>query len=812
MLRLKSYAGSIVLAGLILQGCGGGGASDGATPVDVSQEALTQAKKLNLASDVFATAFDTNASLKTQVTSDLSMKIAQLYKSNADVKKFVDDLMVAHSTELTTLKDAFDAIAAAITSKTNSVSSSKARGLLGNITAPLTGAVKDTLVNALDTKVGNAVTGAAFDVVLNSEGVTVVMLDAARKSETTAQIMVDALEAKWELTEKMCPMLRESTEFGEKFTALAEENEVVAKFFFERIDANMYNCLADAMLLSNNENVHDDSVSHSTNGYMGVLMDRYAADYFIMPTGSTEDRRADKFVSLLLNTGAVANYDAASKTFSGHGDGNELINEKFFYSLFKTPTSTASFVSAMDKVDPETKKMLMDNIFTGTNPDNNSTDTVQGYLNIISIGSAMYDGIYGEVGADGTRSGGYGFGSYVGSFVNFALLIPSDRYMTYGKAFVNAAYEYALFHGIDVWAGVSEAAKTAWNNFATSSSVSSSSARSAGAGVTGSDWYDDIKDIMGQAWSNVSLSDIYNSLMGGDTSVVTTLQDQSNIAYDTFVDGRDANGTKKYPTDITNPATVHNDTVYGLHGLVELAVQEDVFAVHCGSRATDYYLSGYECTNDANYTMTDAKAAFTLPPVSELTWSYAYNAATAGAITYFNNNVNAAWFADLSTNDLIRQYFYPSADNIYIPNWMLAIDWLSLPANVTKAEIAATDFDFNAGYFDIYVTSPNDHLLVDTTTEPVVSADIELANIVSLIKDINVTRVDMGDDSIIAVGNDGQTLDDLYVYKVRTISPEDTQAILAYLATLQDSALSAIGLDSSNAGLVDTTDVNTTAN
>jgi len=804
MSHLKSYAGSLVLAALILQGCGGGSSETPLAPTG-TQSSVSEIQKLNLATDVFADAFTQDATLKTQVASDFKLKMIKLYESDAEVKAFIDNL-IAQNSELTNLSDAIDALTEAVMTKTTS----RNRGLIGDLTSPLTDKVKDGLVGVLDTKAGNAVTGAAFDVVLNSDGVTVVMLDAARKSETTAQIMVDALEAKWELTEKMCPMLRENSEFGEKFTALAEENEVVARFFFERIDANMYGCLTDAMLLSNNENVHDDGVAHSTNGYMGILMERYATDYFIAPTGSTEVRRNDKFVSLLLDTGVKASYDAATKTFTGHGDGNELINEKFFYSLFKTPTSTGSFVDAMDKIDVTTRTMLMDNIFMGAQPDG-SYDTVQGYMNIISIGSAMYDGIYGEVGVDGTRSGGYGFGSYVGSFIGFALLIPSDRFVPYAKAFVNAGYEYALFHGIDVWSGLSSAAKLAWDNFGTSANASAPAgmtARSAGEGVLGSDWYDDIKDLMKQAWANVSLVTLYDSLMNGDESVVTSLKDESKKAYSTFVDGRDTNGTKLYPTEISNPYNVHNDTVYGLHGLVELAVQEDVFAVHCGSRPTDYYGVGYECTNDVNYTMDDARAEFTLPPVAELTWSYAYNTAKDGAVSYFKNNIDADWIADLSDADLIRQYFYPSADNIYIPNWMLAIDWLSLPSNVTQAQIATTDLNFNAGYFDVYVTSPNDHLL--TANDANESADIELENLISLVKTIEISRVNMGDDSIIAVGNDGQTLDDLYVYKVRTISPEDTEAVLAYLGSLQGTVLSAIGLDGSNAANVDTTDVNTT--
>jgi hypothetical protein len=303
--------------------------------------------------------------------------------------------------------------------------------------------------------------------------------------------------------------------------------------------------------------------------------------------------------------------------------------------------------------------------------------------------------------------------------------------------------------------------------------------------------------------ADLDFSSLYDSFSNDDFSLLSTVTDNADIAYHTVLDGRDTNGTKAYPTEITNPAAVHNDTVYGFHGLVELAIQEDVFTVHCDSSATDYYLSGYECKNDSNYTMNDAKAAFTLPPFQDLTWSFAYTSAENAALTYYNQNINANWIADLSNNDLVREYFYPDATSIYIPNWMLAIDWLKLPSNVGSAQVAATDFDFNAGYFDLYITSPNDNLL---TTE----GDVDLREVLKDIKDVNITKVDMSSDSIIAVDENGQTLDNLYVYKVRIISPEDTAAVLNTLYALGSDALAAIGLDSSNAANVDTTDANAT--
>jgi len=789
MLHLKSYVGSVLLAALLLQGCGSSESENTTVTSKVSASVIQAENTIDAINEAFV-GLDENS---TQEEVDAATREAKLLASQP-----------VSSTQTAT----------------------QTAGLFSKITDKVKDKVKDGLVKVLDTKLGDKVTTAAFDVVLNSEGVTVVMLDLARKSETTSQIMINSMEADWGLAEKMCPMLRGSTEFGEKFTALAEERDIIGRFFFERIDANMYGCLTDAMLLSNNDAVHDGSVSHSTNAYMGLLMDRYANDYFITPTGSTAVRRADKFVSLLLNTGANATYDANTKTFTGHGDANELINEKFFYSLFKTPETTDSFVSAMDKVKSadaangtNTLTMLMDNIFLGKPNGAGEADTIQGYLNIIAIGSGMYDGIYGEANAEGTRSGAYGFGAYSGAFIGFAGLIPSDRYMTYARAFMNAGYKYAEFHGINVWGTALDSATTvaqaAWDAYTAPTDVAAtpSPARSAGLGLTGSDWYDDIFDLMLSAWSSVSLADLSSALLSSDQSVMAELTDQGNTAYSIFVDGRNADGSKNeaYMTTITNPNYIpstqdgiENDNVYGIHGLIELAMQEDIFYVTCGSSATDITTSfenslGYTCDNNVSYTMAHAKAAFTLPAFNELTWEFAYGTATNGAMAYYDNNVDANWLADLSSNELVREYFYPSAKNIYIPNWLLAVDWLSAPANFKNTNVAKTNFDFNAGYFDIYVTSINETLFHVTDENNVTTTgDIDLVTVAGTVKTIEISKVDMGNDDIIAVDEDGLDITGLNVYKIRAITPEDTQALMNYLSDLSDSALSAIGLDSSN--------------
>ena len=137
---------------------------------------------------------------------------------------------------------------------------------------------------------------------------------------------------------------------------------------------------------------------------------------------------------------------------------------------------------------------------------------------------------------------------------------------------------------------------------------------------------------------------------------------------------------------------------------------------------------------------------------------------------------------------------------------MLAVDWLSAPANFKNTNVAKTNFDFNAGYFDIYVTSINETLFHVTDENNVTTTgDIDLVTVAGTVKTIEISKVDMGNDDIIAVDEDGLDITGLNVYKIRAITPEDTQALMNYLSDLTDSALSAIGLDSSNTANVDTT-------
>ena len=817
---------SILTASLLLSGCGSDTQGGNNTPsVDVKKQALAMSQKEAAALAISAQTLDdvkkkykTNNTqeamkkLKLQigVLDDETLKTLLLEDKKAHfVEKYLNELLAENAITQeeydqylqTNLDEAFDTImhnavtsnakkAPAVGLSTNGL----LKDALGSVTEKLTDKAKDAVIKVANTDAGNKVTGEVFNVVLESDGVTVFMLDEARKSETITQVMIDALGNNWDLTKKMCPMLQTNQEFGEKFAALAEERESLAKFFFENIDANLYNCLGDAMLLSNddeNHGVYDNAVNHSTTEYMGILMDRYS-NFFVAPGSDGNNTsgygRKDKFVGLMFDTGKPVEYDDVNKTFINHGDANELANEKFFYALFKTPTSTGNFVSAMEKVDVPTRTLLMDEIFLGEYGENK--DTLQGSFNIIAIGSGMYEGIYGS-----ETSRAYGLTSYLGDFVGFAGLVPSDRYVPYAKAFVNAGFTYARMHNIDVWGTVGTQAQEIWNNYLNDNNTSSTPAqgpalyKTAGRGTIGSDWTNDFMALLTSAWDNVSLINIGDAVVSGNEDSLGVAENEYSKFIDTVVDGRDANGTKLYTTDIVtklDDGTEVTDTVYGLHGLVELAIQEDMVNV------------------GAEENISAAKADFTLPPFADITWDFVYNKASDGIASYWDNTVSAEWLADLSDSDLVKEYFYNDAYALYIPNWLLAFDWLKLPDNYEKTSFASTDFNFQSGYVDLYIVSKNDRLTDD--------ADLETA-IGALKNNVTFEKVNMGDDSIIAVDENGTNMDGLYVYKLRLVSPEDLAAVVDYLGSLGSDALAALGVDTSHATNTDTASTDaTTAN
>jgi hypothetical protein len=438
----------------------------------------------------------------------------------------------------------------------------------------------------------------------------------------------------------------------------------------------------------------------------------------------------------MFTTGDVVALEGNVTT--GHGDANELINEQFFYSTFKTAVTTDSFVAAMQKLPDADVKMFMDEIFLGeqnTAAFGAGSDKVQGYYNIISIAGGMYEGI--ET---------YGFSKYSGAFLGFAGLIPADRYMSYGSQFMSAGYFWAEQNGISVWGSVVDGAKDIYASYTTDTNTSASGApaRSGGLGLISSPWINDTLAVFGTAWDQLNID------LWPEDGFIAYYNAEAMKAYSTIIGSPDSN----LPTTLGT-----GESVNGFHGLLELAIREDM--VNTGVVAN----------------MTEAEAAFALPAFSEITWNFAYTSAKTGVAGYWNNVVDAKWLADLSTTEFVQNYFYPSEDGIvaaYVPNWMMSIDWLKLPNAVNETNYDSIDLSFDGGYVDVYFVST-------------------VANLAQINE---VVTIELVDDSMIAQDADGNLAETRYLYKIRAVSPEQVAAALAYLKGLGEGL---IGLDTDNA-------------
>jgi len=118
----------------------------------------------------------------------------------------------------------------------------------------------------------------------------------------------------------------------------------------------------------------------------------------------------------------------------------------------------------------------------------------------------------------------------------------------------------------------------------------------------------------------------------------------------------------------------------------------------------------------------------------------------------------------------------------------MAIDWLKVPSNVQGGGYETIDFNFDAGYMDVYVLSNNDNLI----------AEVNLPQAADPVKTITMEKVELGSDSIIILDADG-TINGLYVYKIRLVSAADVEAVMAVLNGWVDSGLALVGIDSNEA-------------
>jgi hypothetical protein len=274
------------------------------------------------------------------------------------------------------------------------------------------------IVNIAKT-VMTAILAQAFKVMLLSGTMTKFMLRLALRFPILTNVMISVLSSYWGITRRMIPYLKYDTEFGELFMQLAYEQPNMAHFVFQNIDAPLYYGMSVAM-----------TRSQETTERLATMMNWYSSIYFVNP--ATAEPRFSNFVRLLLNTGAEIDMDGETN----HGDGNELANEKLYYSLFKSSYATGQFIDAMKQVEPQMLGALMDHIFLGQqrSPVDGSLvidDSIQGTYNIYAIAQGMLDGMASE-----------GFGPYISKLMAFAFIIPEDRYIPYAQVFAMAGYSY----------------------------------------------------------------------------------------------------------------------------------------------------------------------------------------------------------------------------------------------------------------------------------------------------------------------------------------------------------------------------------
>jgi hypothetical protein len=510
--------------------------------------------------------------------------------------------------------------------------------------------IKDSVVDIAESDLVAPVVDEVFKVMLNSGKVTKVMLDMAIKSETITRVMIDALEHDWGLTTKMVPLLESDPEFGYKFAQLAQQWDIMSHYFFEAVDAPMYDALTKAMILN-----------PGTALIMSELMDQLAVEYFVIPAidyvpsapGVAGDK--ERFVSLLFSTGRVS--DVANDSTS-RGDGNELANEAFFYALFKSPESTTNFVAAMQKVkdnDPATVKALMDNIFLGKQNTANGlvTDSEQSIYNIYSIAKAMAEGIGGE-----------GLDTYKNSFVGFAGLVSFDSYLPYAKSFVGAGSHYMNENGYSVSEFISLAKDSIFPSDEVDAPSEGKTVQSKRLHAEGDE------EVIENAWYD----DVWNSVVEFfDFESISAWWDDQTVQFDTYIDE------------------------------IKITIGETVDSLTEEARI---YLEGEIQTliGDPDYL---------LPPFSELSIDYVTGEATRRFDDYVTVNGYDDILSDISETEFVQEYVYgtilggaqDSEYWEYMPNWIAGMDWLKLPSTYEDYKL-----EFNADNIAVYIISKNDSL------------------------------------------------------------------------------------------------------
>lgn len=188
---------------------------------------------------------------------------------------------------------------------------------------------------------GNAMAGEFFNQVLNSPQMTLEMIQCAKGNTGMIDMMIEVISANPALLGKMAAIMKQSTAFTEAFTDLALSDSVLAKFFFAKINSQLYEGLTMSMVNS-----------QQATRNVATLMKKYAKDQM---------KPSTPFAKLFFNIG----------TPGSACDGNELSNERFFYAVFSDIPSAESFLAALGSLDAATQKAMTDFVFLARQSDAN---------------------------------------------------------------------------------------------------------------------------------------------------------------------------------------------------------------------------------------------------------------------------------------------------------------------------------------------------------------------------------------------------------------------------------------------------------
>ncbi|MCW8930001.1 MAG: PPC domain-containing protein [Gammaproteobacteria bacterium] len=184
--------------------------------------------------------------------------------------------------------------------------------------------------------------GSFFSGVLEDPDLTLDLLQCADGNPSLLEWMLHIMDENPELLSQMGFYMGETgdgtskgCQLGEQFTDMALQHNTLKNFFFEKINNDLYDNLGRNMLCKT-----------QTTKNVGQLISKNATD--VMTPNSP-------FSQVFMNIG----------TPESDTDGNEVANERVFYSVFGDIDAATDFLNAMEKLEPQMSQAFMDFIFLG---------------------------------------------------------------------------------------------------------------------------------------------------------------------------------------------------------------------------------------------------------------------------------------------------------------------------------------------------------------------------------------------------------------------------------------------------------------